>query len=221
MRQNLNEPYLILFQFFFGKYTLITTHLEEKLKIFWVRVTSFVINQGDHISLHARAGASAGFFPEGWRAWHKVQNSQGSPLGCVFRSPVSKITKGPPLVKIFGQIFDQKFFLTKSMVFLQRTELFGKYLTFYCYFTTENTSFCPKFCMTSIWDGAPGRDPREAHVEFRLKYRHFPIKYCSGRIIIRLRVFPACLHFVFASPAGREPKIWRFFSVCAEGAREK
>ena len=44
----------------------------------------------------------------------KFKISKGPP-GCVFRFPVSKITKGPPLVKILVKVFDQKMvFFTAS-----------------------------------------------------------------------------------------------------------
>ena len=65
---------------------------------------------GEFVSLGVQkmAWASPGIFPEGGKLLGETQNSQGSPLGCVLRFAVSKISKGPPLVKIFGQNFGRK-----------------------------------------------------------------------------------------------------------------
>ena len=112
-----------------------------------------------------------------------------------------KITKGPPLVKIFWS----KFLTKKLYLFLPRAHLSRKLYYFVMLFYHRKHPISPKFCMASIGDGVPGRGWRDTHVKFRLKYCHCSIKYCSGRIFfIRFLVFPACLHFGFASPAGRE-----------------
>ena len=65
--------------------------------------------------MKGRMGVARNFSKGGGASHIFFQNFQGSPLGNIFRSHVIKITKGPPLVKIFVKI------LTKNMcVFLYR-----------------------------------------------------------------------------------------------------
>ena len=134
-------------------------------------------------------------FSRGGRAWQKFQNFQGSPLGCVFRFPVSKITKGPPLVKIFDQSF-----WPKNGIFLQRAHLTRKLYYFVMLFYHRKHLISPKFCMALDRRWCPRARPAGRPCKISTKICYFSIKYCSGRIFIRFHEFPACLHFGFASP---------------------
>ena len=96
-------------------------------------------------------------FSKGGQAMKNFQNFQGSPLGYFFRSDVRKITKGPPLVKIFRENFDEKY-----GVFYTASEASQRNLALYRNFTTENIYLAQILYGLDRWivrQGAPHGTP--------------------------------------------------------------
>ena len=122
-----------------------------------------------YMYMHVRMGVRR-VFSRGGRAWPEVKNFQGSPLGCVLRSAVRKITKGPPLVQILGRKFLRKY----GIFYRERgePEYFGTELLI----NNKKHLISQEICMDSIGEILPGLRPAWGPRKVSTKIESLPYK---------------------------------------------